>query len=179
MKKKLKSKSGLTLVEMMVSLMILVLLVVGMGPGMDVASRIYKDSTFESDSAMLARIVNNTMGDVLRYAESVDDDYDGKPLPDGIPFVFTSYDYRIQDGYFTVAEKINEGDRYVIQMKNMRNGTVMDLVNRGAYPDLEITDLEITANTARNMFVIEYKISSMSDAGKVRDVDYVVRSLKH
>ncbi len=179
--KKLKNKSGLTLVEMLVSLLILVFLVVGMGPGMDIASQIYTDATFESDSAMLARIINNTVGDVLRYSESIDTSYDGKDLPDDIPFVFTSYDYGIQYGYFNIPEKITENDRCIIQMKNMRNGQSMDLVNQGAYPDLEVTDFVVLKGNGddSDLFTVSYKISSITSAEKTRDINYVVRRISN
>lgn len=173
--KKLKSKAGMTLVEMLVSLLILVFLVVGMGPGMETASRIYQDATFESDSAMLARIVNNAMGDILRYADRVDTtDQEGNALPDGVPFVFTSYDYRIQDGYFYIPTQAGSGTNGILQMKNLRNGSIVDLVNTGAYPDLQLSDLTVYYD-GDSLFIISYTISSTANPAKIRQIQHVVR----
>ena len=175
--KKLKSKAGITLIEMMVSLLILVFLVVGMGPGMETASRIYREATFETDSGMLARIINNAMGDILRYAEDVDTEKNWKndPHPPEIPFVFTSYDYRIQDAYFYLPEDANGNAKGVLQMKNLRNGSIVDLVNTGAYPDLQLSGLEVVFDKDNGIFTIRYIISSISDPAKTRDISHVVR----
>lgn len=177
--KKLKSKAGMTLVEMLVSLLIMVALVVGMGPCMDTASKIYRDASFESDSAMLERIVNNAMGDVLRYSEQIRTesltDYAGVPLSGDVEFVFTSYDYRIQDAYFYLPVDADGSAHGILQMKNLRNGTIMDLVNSGAYPDLQLSDLTVSYDESTHIFEIAYTISSISDSSKTRDVQYVVR----
>ena len=169
--KKLKSKAGLTLIEMIISILILVFMVIGMGPGMDTAARIYREATFETDTAMLADVINNTMGDILRYAEDIDlKDLNGNPLPASIPFVFTSYDYRIQDGYFYIPTE----ETGILQMKNLRNGSVVDLVNTGVYPDLQISELHIDLED--NILVrISYKISSLSDPNRFREIQSIVR----
>ena len=172
--KKLKSKAGLTLVETIVSLLILVFMVIGMGPSMDTAAHIYKDANFEADSSMLSSIVNNAMGDVLRFAEKIDTtDMNGRDLPEDIPFVFTSYDYRIQDGYFCLPTD----ETGILQMKNLRNGSSIDLVNTGAYPDLKVSNLAIVYDQRKGVFTITYQISSISDTSNVRDITYIVRRL--
>lgn len=174
--KKLKRKSGLTLIEMIISILILVFMVIGIGPGMDTAAKIYRESTFDTDSAMLADVINNTMGDILRYAEDVDTkDLNGHDLPASIPFVFTSYDYRIQDGYFYVPTE----ETGILQMKNLRNGSIVDLVNTGIYPDLQISDLQVALveddNYSKILVTISYKISSISDPDRSRDIQSIVR----
>lgn len=176
--KKLKNKAGMTLVEMLASLLILVFLVVGMGPSMDTATRIYGEATFESDSAMLARIVNNAMGDVLRYSRQIRDgenlvDYAGIPLPGDVTFVFTSYDYRIQDAYFSLPVDAEGRSQGVVQMRNLRNGSIVDLVNTGAYPDLQLKDLSVVYD-GDGLFTITYTIVS-TKMDKTRDVTHIVR----
>ena len=169
--KKLKNKAGLTLLEMLVSLLILVFIVVAMGPGMQTAAKLYQESTFESDSAILSGIINNTMGDLLRYAEKIDTkDLEGYALPSTIPFVFTSYDYRIQDGYFYIP---TDGTGF-LQMKNLRNGSIVDLVNNGAYPNLQISNLTLSFD-GHSLVQISYRISSLTDPAKTRDIEHIVR----
>ncbi len=175
--KRKKSKGGFTLVEMLASILIMVLLVMGMGVGMDAGSRIYRDATFESDSATLAGILNSNLGDILRYSIQVR--YKGvestpvaerltnqeiqkleidviaadpaDPVASGTrKFVFTSLDYGIQDGYFYTPLHISGSYAGVLQLRNLRNENVVDLVNTGAYPDLMVTNFSITYYPRRN-----------------------------
>ena len=67
--KKLASKSGLTLIEMLVTILILVFLVLGIGTCMDSALNIYDEAKFESNSASMANIVNTSLADILRYSD--------------------------------------------------------------------------------------------------------------
>ena len=69
--KKYFNRSGFTLIEVMTALLITVMLVVAMGTSMSAGMRIYKDATFESDSASMAGILNTALGDILRYSEDV------------------------------------------------------------------------------------------------------------
>ncbi len=71
MRKKLQSKAGMTLIEILAALLILVFLVLGMGVGMDAGSRIYREAVFQSESASLAGILNTSLGDILRYSSEV------------------------------------------------------------------------------------------------------------
>ena len=59
-------------------------------------------------------------------------------------FVFTSLDYGIQDAYFYIPPHISGGTMGPVQMKNLRNPAVVELVNTGAYPDLVVSNFEIT-----------------------------------
>lgn len=191
--KKLKSKAGLTLMEMMAALLVMVLLVVGMGTGMDAGMRVYRDSQFESDSAALADILNTSMGDLLRYAENVKAT---TATPDGIEFIFTNTEYGIMDGYFQMSDQT--ASKGMIQLKNLRGDTVTDLVNAGAYPDLSISDLHViyvapdateltytdksgtektTAVSRGGFFYVSYTVKSEIDTAKTRDVETVVRQM--
>ena len=95
--KKLTSKGGFTLIEMLATLLILVFLVLGIGTGMDSALRIYDEARFESNSAAMANIVNTSLGDILRYSENLttpgDEEFfvdsSNTKVPD-VEFVFTN-----------------------------------------------------------------------------------------
>ncbi len=203
---KCKSKQGFTLIEMLATVLILILLVMGIGVGMDAGSRIYQDATFESDSATLAGILNTNLGDILRYStrvrfsggsgvsnklteeecialtgNNVIDPTD--PAADGYSqFVFTSLDYGIQDAFFyTPQSATGSGFSGVLQMKNLRNESVVELVNSGAYPDLVISDFVIRFYPRKNpgveggYFDITYTIHSTTNPDKVRNVETIVR----
>lgn len=176
--KKLKTGSGMTLLEILVSLLILTLLVTAMGTGMNSAMRVYREARFESESAALAGIINTTLGDVLRYAEDIKAHSKG--------FIFTNVEYGARDVSLCVIDGILCLDDRSSQAA---------LVNTGAYPDLEISLLQAvyiapgaaetitlkdgtTINTKRGgFFYITYQIASTTDSTQIREVETVVRLL--
>lgn len=202
--KRNRNNAGFSLIEMLCALVIVVLLVMGIGVGMDAGTKIYKEATFESESATLAGILNTALGDVLRYSIDVrDEDYlrqlhgdmvavglaEGEfQLPDDIQcyeenkfFVFTSVDYGIQEAYFYIAPHVSGTNMSTVQMKNRRNAKTVDLVNTGAYPDLLVSDFKIlysprTGTGAEGgYFDVTYVIHSESDPTKTRDVQTIIR----
>jgi len=190
--KKLQNNKGLTLVEMLCALLILVFVVVGMGITMDAGMNIYQDATFESESASLAGILNTSVGDILRYAEDITVNQGYLNGPNGtlvakadVGFVFTSMDYGIQDAYFYTPVQEGNVSMGVLQMKNLRNTDIVELVNTGAYPDLAISNFKLTyvepgsdeaGNTGRGgYFTVKYDIFHETDTAKKRHVEYVVR----
>ena len=193
--RKLKQKNGVTLMETVVALLVVVFLVLGMDSGMNAGMRAYSDSIFQSDCATLTGILNTSIGDILRYAEDVRTpkagamyvDQNGTgfvdsngSLVEGLSFVFTNRDYYVQDAYFFVP-KDTDNERYgVLQLKTLRKDTVSDLVNTGAYPDLKVTDfailyIEPDAETEGGYFKVDYTVSSKSDSNKTKDVTFYVR----
>lgn len=171
--KQKKLKGGYTLIESIATLLILVFLVVGMGPGMQAASQIYREATFETDTAILADVINTSVGDVLRYADRIDlTTREGEPLPVGIPFVFTSFDYRIQDGFFALSDSGAESG--TLQMLNLRNSSAVDLVNLGVYPNLKLENFSIEYD-GDALFFVKYRISATESDTPYKDVEFVVR----
>lgn len=195
--KKLFNRSGFSLIEMMAALVILVLLVVAMGTGMTSGMRIYRDATFEADSGSMSGILNTSLGDILRYSENIRinqgtaanpsagfvDSDGGYITKESVGFVFTNYEYGIQNAYFHLSQGGDEEG--ILQMKSLNNAREPELVNTGAYPDLMITDFEIIyvprglnseGSPGRGgYFLINYVIASRSDASKTREVETVVR----
>ena len=191
--KKLKNKGGFTLIEMMCALLILVILVMGMGVGMEAGGRIYRDAVFESESATLAGILNTSLGDILRYSidvrETTATDKQKYGNDVGIPhvsdstkhYVFTSLDYGIQDAYFYTPPHESGVNMGVLQIKNLRNNKTVELINAGAYPDLLISDFEIIYHERLRpgieggFFEVSYVIHSESQPEKTREVETIVR----
>lgn len=189
---KLKNKAGFTLMEMLVAIMILVFLVIGIGVGMDAGSRIYREATFETDSASLAGILNTNLGDILRYSTNikVNPDYfqgaDGTNLSkDEVGFVFTSWEYGVEDAYFYTPVLQGGTSMGVLQLKNLNDIQVIELVNKGAYPDLAVSNFELTyvapgtnseGGAGRGgYFNVSYTIYSESNTAHARNVETVVR----
>ena len=181
--KKTRRNSGFSLIELLCALLILVILVIGIGVSMDAGVGIYRDATFEAESATLAGILNTSIGDILRYSIDVRETTQEEKAEHGsdVKFVFTSTDYGIQDAYFYIPPHMSGGTMGPVQMKNLRNPAVVELVNTGAYPDLVVSDFEITY-TARQgtgveggYFEITYLITSETDETKTRSVETIVR----
>lgn len=149
---KARAKGGFSLMEMMVALAILVFIIMGIGFGMSAGTNIYRDAVFEADSASMAGIINTSLGDILRYSTRVTQN-EGNNLKDAsgsyvseydVEFVFTSLEYGVQDAYFYTPVHADGTSSGILQIKNLKNDKIVELVNSGAYPNLEITDFEIT-----------------------------------
>ena len=188
--KGLKNKKGMTLIEMLVTLVILVFLVVGVGTCMSSAIRIYDESTFEADSETLAGIVNTTMSDVLRFAKVRDDgnyiDYDGTKRSD-LTYVFSSGEYAVSEAYFTISET-DDRTNGVIQLGTLKNEDKRELINTGAYPNLTIDESTFSVRYVKEnehneegnelrsgYFEISYDIHSSVKPEVTKHIDHVVR----
>ena len=68
-RKKLTSKSGFTLVEMLVSLAIVVMMSLMISVGTSVGAKVQRESTFVAESDILASTINTAVQDVLRFSE--------------------------------------------------------------------------------------------------------------
>lgn len=192
MMKKLKSRAGMSLMEVMVALLIMVLLVVGMGTGMDAGMRVYADAHFESSSASMAGIVNTALSDVLRYAQDIHTPEATLTPPPLGNLVFTNLEYGLRDAYFVVPSD-GQGKGSIQIIAPTAEGTeTKALVNSGAFPELQVIDFSITyiAKGATGsfttvdgtnqtvsdggLFYVQYKIAS-KDGTKTRDAETVVR----
>lgn len=67
--KKLKSKGGFTLVEMLVALAIVVMLSLMISVGTSIGAKVQREATFVAESDILASTINTALQDVLRFAE--------------------------------------------------------------------------------------------------------------
>ena len=131
--KKIASKSGFTLIEMLATLLILVFLILGIDTGMDSAVRVYDEAKFEANSASMANIVNTSLGDILRYSDNLTvaeentsfKDSAGTIVPN-VEFVFTNYEYGVRDAYFSLKDSANKEDG-ILRMRNLENGNVVEV----------------------------------------------------
>lgn len=71
MKRKLKDHKGLTLVEALAAVVVLVLLVLLLNTGMQMAVKSYHDITAESETQLVLATAVNLLADELRYARDV------------------------------------------------------------------------------------------------------------
>lgn len=183
--RKLKKKSGFTLIEMLVTIVILVIMVVAIGDGMSAATRIYKESVFFSNSSSLASMLNTTFEDLFRYSEQIylrneGGDYvssdghviSGTSVTDTPAVLFSNAEYGAQNAYVYLSE---EAGTSPVRIRNVFGGQVRDLLNTGAYPKLMITNLQITYDGP--VYTIAYVIQSTEDAALTKSVEMKVRLL--
>lgn len=192
MMKKLKTKAGMSLMEVMVALLIMVLLVVGMGTGMDAGMRVYADAHFESSSASMAGIVNTSLNDVLRYAQDIHAPEATLTPPPLGGLVFTNLEYGLRDAYFVVPSDGDGKGSIQIIAPTAEGVKTKALVNSGAFPELQVISFSITyiakgasgsfttvdgtTKTVNDggLFYVQYKIAN-KDGTKTRDAETVVR----
>lgn len=88
MRKKLKSSGGLTLVEMLCAVIILILLSLMLNTGLHMAMKSYRDITAESETQLLLCTLADAISGELRYAQDVTaDDADGSLISyNGVSF---------------------------------------------------------------------------------------------
>lgn len=166
--KKLKSKAGMSLMEVMVALLIMVLLVVGMGTGMDAGMRVYGDATFEANGATLAGYLNTALTDVLRYAQDIQ-----SPAASGDPCTFTNLELGLRNAYIEPNEN---GILYIKSADGEDGFDPKALVSSGAYAKLIIKSgsftLDYHEDTRGGYFLAEFVIASTD--GKEREPTKVV-----
>lgn len=180
--KRCRTNGGFTMIELLVSVVIMVFLLIGMGVGMDSGGKVYRDASFETDSAMLAETLNNSIGDILRYSrdvrknEGIFQDAHGNILTRGkVPFLFTNVEYGVQDAYLCLQDN-------VFEICDLKGSESVELVNAGAYPNLSVKDFKLTyvspeEDTAGNTGYAEvsYVIQSLSNPSLSKQISTVIR----
>lgn len=192
--KRTRKNAGFTLIEVLVTMVVIVILFAGVTVSMDAGSKVYRQGIFESDSSLLAETLNYNLGDALRNATRIRVNNSREPFvdsasnilyPEQVPCVFTNSSYGAQEAYLTVSTSGNQ----VIVLKNLKNMDQCELVNMGAYPDLAIKNLSVKyyeENTSAtgtvqygSYFDISYTIQSVDFPDYTKDVQLVVRVLNN
>ena len=138
MMKKLKNNKGYTFVEMMACVVILLLVALISGTGMNLALNNYNQQIFESDSQMLEATLNMHLGDILRHTTSVTE-------ADGAVTGITNSSYQIYNGAITVED----GVFYIV--KNAEDPAV-HMVNEATYlNNLYVDNFDITGYVDKDL----------------------------
>lgn len=161
--KKLKSKKGFTMIEMLVCVVTLVLLCMIVTTGSNLATMSMNASLFESESQMLKSTLDLCIGDLLRHASDVEEK-DGN-------IIFTNDAYYIDDGYLKIdtSESGITGAGYLICTSKLDGSSKGLLVaNKGIYVNgMYIKDFELSYDTQRSVFYGSYVIvSKLTNATK-------------
>lgn len=167
MKKKLASRGGLTLVELLAAIMILALIGVGMATGMTAAIQTYERSVFASETLVLQDTINTTLGEYLRYASGVVD-------ASGTVTV-ASEEYGT--GTFVTGKGgavFTAGAGYLYFDVGGKKALV---VNSGAYTDLTVTNFAITYASGTGVFHVTYQLQKKEGGGIAVNCQTDFRSL--
>lgn len=150
--KKLRSRRGMTLTEVLVALLILSLVTVGVAAGVSASLRVYRQATESSDAQMLVSTLSTALMDELRYAR----DISGTDTP-----TFTSDTFGesslvgVADGRITVGGQ--------------------KLLSDAAYAGLRVKTVEVTY--ADGVFHVELTVQSGTEDRDVRTASFGVRAL--
>ena len=162
--KKLKSKKGFTLIEMLACTVTLVLITLICTTGMNMATKSYNESMFESNSQKLEYIVNLAMGDILRYSRDI--------TVNGEEISFTNDVYGVSEGGLKL-----DGDGYFVLVRNKELSTEAWLVSTMNYVDgIYITDFTLNCDTATGIYTGSYKIKS-NLTSQERLVEFTYKSI--
>ena len=181
--KKVRNKRGFTLMETMAAILVMVLLVVGIGTGMDTGLRVYREVTFETDSAALAGMIDTALSDMLRHAENIDPSPDAlDPNNQPVCAVFTNVDQGLKDAYIYIEGSGTSSG--MLKIRSIHNNLQpVELVNAGAYPDLQIERFNLNyvepgeEGKRGGYFEVKYTIASSLDSTRTREMETVVRPL--
>jgi len=183
--KKLKSKAGMTLIEMLASLIIVVLLAVGMNTGMTAGLRVYTEASSDARISALASNINTALTDILRYAEVREVTESGVTK-----YLITNLEYGLRDAYFGVEDGVIK--IYFWTKNGILTGKTKALVNSGYYytsssgsgsgnpPDFivkEFAEIVPVEDERGVYFSIKYKVVNAADETQSREVEAAVRSM--
>ena len=166
--RKVKSKKGFTLVEMLVCVLTLLLVGAICATGTGISIKSYQESRFESDSQMLQSSIDMIFSDILRYATEVNTD-------SGV--VFTNKEYDIANGTVLIAAAGDNGENRFVIKKNPTTAESLMLGDNVYAGNLEVSDFELSYNSTTGVFSGSYKIKStiMNDA--VKNCEFTFRSI--
>ena len=183
MRKKLSSKKGMTLFEMLATVIIIALLAAGMSTGMSAGMRVYASAEFDSSSSALAANINTTLTDILRYSSKYT-----IPTKENSPaYLITNYEYGMEDCYiacYQFGSEVTPDAGETIKVFYWRENEAdarkpKPLVNTGSYGDLRVADFTIApqSDSLGHYFEVSYRIISLVDSTASRDVKTIVRMM--
>ncbi len=140
MRRKWNSGGGFTLVETLCTVVILVLLYLMLGSGMQAAMKTYRDITAESETQLLLNTLVNAIADELRYAQETAADSGG---------VLDAYNGGRRLTLSDDGQVLADGKYLLPTGKDGRGG---------AYHDYQAEELEITYNPDTACFTLRLKV---------------------
>ena len=166
-----RKSSGFTLVETLVSLVILVMLISVVSVGVDTAMRAYQSITFASESDLLSSTIQSALSDILRFAVCEE----GEAGEDSGQLSITNESYGLSKGSLFLD---NDNGRIMVNSGGTlehEGGDTFFLVNDGAYTSMKISNF--TLKYENGLFSGSYTIES-ANGRLMKTKDYAFRTLK-
>ena len=130
MKQKLRSRAGVSMLEMLAAMLILVLVAGGMVTAVTLANRQYVNSMRQSEANTLSSTVRTILTDELGYASRIWVDENGHVVK------FLSRSYQDPDWASTIATDAEDGGYGHLIYKDLQDDTrSRELLSRSAYPN--------------------------------------------
>ena len=168
MKKKFNSKAGLTLVELLAVMAILVLLGLMMTTGLRMALRTYQSIVAQSEVELLLSTAVDALADDLRYAWDFEASEDVAHGNANVTFTYYSDSY----GEKTRLDLDDDGQIVAKSVGNQEGWRVLPTGaygSRTSFESYEVTDLRITHNadpvTREITFTIELTVAAETSDG--------------
>ena len=152
--RKLSRDKGFTLVEMLACVVTLLLIGLISSAALNMATKSYWISRFESDSQMLESTLDMYIGDILRYSNQVETDAAGNVT------AISNVTYCVNGGGIELIPRNGEeGGRFLIRQTPGEDGTL--LVGEAAYAgNLYIEAFVLVYDENTGIFTGEYTIRS-------------------
>lgn len=162
MKRKLISRRGLTLPELLVSLALMSLLAAGVSTGISAAAAAQRDSVALSEASLLLDSVTKAVIGELRYATEVNDPSAAGAVtpPTGYTEVYTSgvdyisAVYGLDTRFYTATDPAGMPRIFV-----EAGGDDYPILGEGAYSDLGAEIVSLTYESATKSFLVELAIT--------------------
>ena len=173
-RRKLKSKQGFTLIEMIMCVITLVMIALICTTGMNIAMKSYNESLFETNSQMLQDTINTALSDLLRNASNVSVETSG-----GTEFVkFDNKAYGVNKGHLKLGTSTEDNGYIKVVVKDVSGSEEKYLVSRKTYAgNLCIGSFTLRFDSGTGTFTGEYTIVSTVLTGMSRTVQFSYRSI--
>ena len=159
MKKKLKDSGGLTMVEMLCAVMILVLLCLLTSTGINMAVKSYRDITAESETELLLSTLSGALTDKLRYCVVTQ-------TPDvagGTAYAYSIGEIAVDAGRIVVQKKDSDGT--VVSQALLPAGAYG--ISHGYIGEYEVEDLKITPSISGTAAIFEISLKIKEKSGSI------------
>lgn len=164
MKEKLRNEQGVTLIEMLCAVVILILLGLMLNTGLQMAVRSYQDITAQSEVQLLLSTLSDALADDLRYARGVVADGNGKLVS------YNSDSYNI-NGKASLELDDETGQVMASGKRVLPNGAY----GNGAYK-VTVMDITYEKQTGESFFTINLEVAQ-AKGGISAQTEFTVRCL--
>ena len=176
MRKKLNGRAGFTLVEMLAATLILIMLVLMLGTGLQMTVRSYQKITARSEVDLLLSTAIDALADDLRFARNVAEvsgaNVDGKEVCSD--FTYTS------DSFAGTIRLELDGNGHIVANNTEPDGGRKRFLSTGVYGvegAYKVSEMKIEYTRSKKIFTIELTVQAAADSSIEASGTVTVRCL--